>query len=379
VPVEDEFGRTLVDNAEVALALDRVYDAALLVDDWPQALDGLARTLGAAGAIVVPRKPENQALGFPTSRTAAEVITSYIAEGWYRSDIRGQRAWPRFASGASVVIEQQLTTEEERRSSPYYQELFGHFGLPWCAAVGFKVEGQQWALTLLRGAGQGPYELGDVAAFDALVPHLQRIVKAATLFQAAMDARTIEVSAAKGAAAITVDRTGHVLDQTPAATTLLGRELRIVRGTLRATDDASDRALQASLHAATGPSSPGSAPGMAPVAIQRQGGRPLIVEFIPLPFVARDVFARAVAVALLTDLDARAAPSDQRVAQIFGFTPGEARLAVLIGAGDSLKSAASQLGIAEATARNVLKRIFDKTDVSRQAELVALFGKLGSG
>lgn len=64
--------------------------------------------------------------------------------------------------------------------------------------------------------------------------------------------------------------------------------------------------------------------------------------------------------------------------QHFELTPAEARLAKLIAEGERLDSIANRLGISVHTARTHLKRVFEKTGVERQAELVQLmFGCLG--
>lgn len=57
---------------------------------------------------------------------------------------------------------------------------------------------------------------------------------------------------------------------------------------------------------------------------------------------------------------------------MFGLTPTEARLAVLLAEGASLQNVAEQLEITEQTARTYCKRIFGKTGTSRQADLVRL-------
>jgi DNA-binding CsgD family transcriptional regulator len=54
----------------------------------------------------------------------------------------------------------------------------------------------------------------------------------------------------------------------------------------------------------------------------------------------------------------------------FGLTPAEARLALHLVAGESLRSAAVKLSITYETARTHLKNIFHKTGTCRQAELV---------
>ena len=54
----------------------------------------------------------------------------------------------------------------------------------------------------------------------------------------------------------------------------------------------------------------------------------------------------------------------------FGLAPAEARLAVHLVAGETLRSAAVKLSISYETARTSLKNIFRKTGTCRQAELV---------
>ena len=70
----------------------------------------------------------------------------------------------------------------------------------------------------------------------------------------------------------------------------------------------------------------------------------------------------------------------------FGLTPAEARLALHLVAGETLRSAAVKLSITYETARSQLKNIFKKTGTCRQAELVIVIltalpgcvGRLGS-
>jgi DNA-binding CsgD family transcriptional regulator len=54
----------------------------------------------------------------------------------------------------------------------------------------------------------------------------------------------------------------------------------------------------------------------------------------------------------------------------FSLTPAEARLALHLVAGETLRSAGVKLSITYETARSQLKSIFNKTRTCRQAELV---------
>ena len=64
--------------------------------------------------------------------------------------------------------------------------------------------------------------------------------------------------------------------------------------------------------------------------------------------------------------------SIDRLRSHFGLTPAEARLALLLVTGETLRSAAVKLSITYETARSQLKSIFNKTRTHRQAELVVV-------
>src|SRR5262245_35134485 len=61
------------------------------------------------------------------------------------------------------------------------------------------------------------------------------------------------------------------------------------------------------------------------------------------------------------------------LSSLFGLTRAESRICRLLMSGSSLEQAACKLGISLNTARTHLKRVFDKTDVHRQADLMLLF------
>jgi DNA-binding CsgD family transcriptional regulator len=56
----------------------------------------------------------------------------------------------------------------------------------------------------------------------------------------------------------------------------------------------------------------------------------------------------------------------------FGLTPSEARLALHLVTGETLRTSAAELHISYETARTQLKNIFSKTGTCRQAQLVGV-------
>jgi DNA-binding CsgD family transcriptional regulator len=97
--------------------------------------------------------------------------------------------------------------------------------------------------------------------------------------------------------------------------------------------------------------------------------RPLSVVVAPLP---AETGTGRVAVLLIGDPERQSLPSLDTVAKLFDLTEAEAKLALVLSEGHRIEDAAERLGITLNSARTYLKRIFSKTDVTRQAELVRL-------
>lgn len=97
--------------------------------------------------------------------------------------------------------------------------------------------------------------------------------------------------------------------------------------------------------------------------------RPLSVVVAPLPAGG---LGNKVAVLLVSAPERQKLPSAETVSRLFDLTDAEARLAVALGEGHRIEDAADLMGITVSSARTYLKRIFSKTDVTRQAELVRL-------
>ncbi len=102
-----------------------------------------------------------------------------------------------------------------------------------------------------------------------------------------------------------------------------------------------------------------------------------LLRTIPRQAYFQGEMAPAVVV-YLTKLDINAGNNCGRktslrlISELFGLTPTESRLALLMADGKSLVEIAEELSISEKTARNHSKNIYDKTGIRRQANLVRL-------
>jgi DNA-binding CsgD family transcriptional regulator len=78
----------------------------------------------------------------------------------------------------------------------------------------------------------------------------------------------------------------------------------------------------------------------------------------------------------ITDPDARPKSRSQLLGELFHLTPAESRIAMLLAAGREPSEIAARTRSSYATVRSHLKSIYQKTNVSRQSQLVRLISML---
>ncbi|MEO6780194.1 MAG: helix-turn-helix transcriptional regulator [Bradyrhizobium sp.] len=177
---------------------------------------------------------------------------------------------------------------------------------------------------------------------------------------------------------VLLDRRGVVIEFNPRAAQLLkrGNGLKACDGRLVAELDEDDARLRTAVVAATVAAGCGQMIEPVHLTVHRDGSRPLTVA-VSVPYRQPAIHADdsdAVVLLQIADPDADTATVAESCA-IYDFTPSETRLCDQIVAGFSVNDAAATLGISVATARTYLKRVFAKTGVHRQADLVRLIIK----
>lgn len=171
-------------------------------------------------------------------------------------------------------------------------------------------------------------------------------------------------NAALGMVVVGGDRRVHSVNR--AGRTLLaeGSTLVVEGGRLRARHDGGDRRLGEALSqdaACTGPRTLLLAPFSGGIGLRCEVGR------IDRPLARSDEAARFLVTAAPAPADA---PVEGLLAQRFGLTRAEARLAGHLAAGRDLRAAGELMGVSRHTARKYLQIAFSKMGVRRQADLV---------
>ncbi|WP_112664695.1 DNA-binding response regulator [Microvirga flavescens] len=166
---------------------------------------------------------------------------------------------------------------------------------------------------------------------------------------------------------IYLDSSGAVRNMNRTADAILskGSALQIVSGRLSIIQAPSARNLREAVRAATA-----QKPCSSIVPIPREAQTPLVLHVCPLDTGGRDGLP-TVAI-MIIDPSAPPPLSASIIAQIYGFTRSEARIAVALAHGNRLDEIAELFGVSQATVAFHVQNLFRKTQTARQSDLVAL-------
>ena len=109
------------------------------------------------------------------------------------------------------------------------------------------------------------------------------------------------------------------------------------------------------------------------VMISRRARPPLQIQISPIRNSVMQTPQPIAAVAFVNDPLRRYRPTQEVLRMLYGLTPAECRVALLLGDGHAPRKIANMLGVTDNTVRSQLKSIFSKTGVRRQGELIRLF------
>ena len=356
-----------IDDTAVLGLVDDIYEAAASFSLWPRTLERIADAFGAREAALGAMAADGLPWLF-APRTDPDYMRTYAESYHALNDV-----WHRmtaFGPGAAVTDEMVMPREALLKST---------FHNEWSLPQGYRTKlggtlldegGWRTVFTL---SGQEDFGPDALRLFKALSPHMTRAVRLnIRLVQGEADSvLSANLLQAMPTAALVVDADGRLLFANLAAELLFkaGRGLRLKDGVLAAerAEDAGNlrRLVTACL---------GDGRAFAPPSARLHGtsGRPLTLQAAPLQRRMPVLTAGQPSDILF---DATERPPDDptlRLRARYGLTAAEAAFALEIAKGDGKPAAAERSGITFATARTHLSRIFDKTGVHRQAELVRL-------
>ncbi|HET9230653.1 MAG TPA: helix-turn-helix transcriptional regulator [Vitreimonas sp.] len=359
---------------ELDAALDACMDAALISDQWDDALAPLASALNLVGCSLNTYGASSR-LALPATAAYREMLIDFVGEGWSSQDLRASRGWPLAAAGAVAIVEDMVSTEEERRSLPFYSEFLERRDMPILAGIGFKIGDQTWSLSGARSSRQGMPSSDERALLEWTQPHLRRIVRLAIMMAESRRRGAMDALGAVGEAAVCVDRWGRAVQLTGAAEALMGNGVHVRNARLRFDDVEAEHAVNQLIKAALEPDARFSATTRS-VAARRTYRRPLAIEVIPEREALRDPLGLSGAIILLRDLDQPRLCDTERLRKAFCFSEREAQVAAMIGAGLTTDEIAQRLDLMESSVLQLIKAALAKAEVGSRAELAGLVSRL---
>ncbi|MBD0413675.1 helix-turn-helix transcriptional regulator [Oryzicola mucosus] len=349
--------------------VERIYEAAFIPEHWPDVLQTLSElsnsAAGGVGIIDNPKTPK-----FAATKLIEPVLEAITSENaWPECDILRQMMTQippaTFVYDADYFPKEILDGNRVRTDRTRVMGIGGQVGtfitFPTGEVVLFAME--RW----LAHDRPSPNEL---VALNAVRPHLARSGVIAARLRLERAQTMTSTLQRLGLPAAVLSSSGRVLATNESLDALDDVFLPAAFGKLFIADATANRLVQEAISA----DASGSFLSLRSIPVRGNGPVPrCVVHVLPVRRSAHDVFSNGDhLVVAAVPRHPGPAPSADLIGALFDLAPAEARLAIAICSGKTLQQSCADAGISYSSGRTYLERIFQKTGVHRQSELVAL-------
>jgi DNA-binding CsgD family transcriptional regulator len=369
------FLRELMSDENFSRLVGRIYDAALDSSSWSDALQGMCEFLPGAMGNIFSQDTASASGIFMWGDDPAytqKYLTTYAALN------------PLFPTGMffplgeiySIVDIMPLEALRESRFSREWLEPQGY--VDFISTNLQRSPTGQVAFSVVRHARDGLADEAAKSRMSLLVPHVQRAITIGrTIELGKVEAATL-ATAVDGltAAMFLVTADARLAHANRAGLEMLdeGSVARIAFGKINFTNAATDVALR-KLFAGAAQGDDAVGTGGIALPLGQVSGDEMVAHILPLTAGAREQTGRtfsAVAAVFVQKATIDFQSPLALVAERYQLSSGETRTLAALVAGQSVKEASEHLGLAEATLRSHLHRLFEKTGTSRQPDLIRL-------
>lgn len=346
---------------------DRIYEAAFLPECWDDVLARLSEAVGSAsGCLLLFDGP--RPLGFAATGPMHDVLDRFCKDGLWQKSRRVHHFWENPFTG--FVTARDYFKPEFLKNEPEF-EIRHSTGLDDQAGTLLPMpSGEIVVFAFDRAASDGVFEAKDIALLNAHFPHLARTGLISARLRLERAQATVSALDTLALPAAVIGGRGRVIAANAQFEKLSHLFLPIAFGGVAIADAAANRLFQEVL---LGVGS-NREPLVRSIPVRGVADRACaVIHMVPLRRGAHDIFSQADILIIMTEVrpDGNLPPLGL-LSVLFDLAPAEARLAIALSAGKSLKAAAAEMGIEYNSARTYLTRIFTKTGTSQQSQLVAL-------
>lgn len=353
-----------------------IYQGALEEVPWQSFLALLREVMGAVNTTLVLRPPSEKGKGvLLTDGGSLEGIATYN-ESMFVLD-----PFVELKPGEIRSL-LEFVSEEELLGSELYQVCMAPGGLFDSLGADMSVPGEMQAqLRIARVRGAKAFGDEDKALVRSILPHLERAICIHARLNKIASERALFAGAVEqlSVGCIILDENGRILNCNAMAQTLLEQKDGLVQlaDNLQLSKREQTAELQQLIADVLEDQRRGEPALARAMTVVRPSGRPdlgLVIRPVPTSQWSEGQSVPTVVIFLSDPEQASEAPV-KVITRLFGFTPTEASLAMLLANGLSLDETAEQLKVSRNTARTHLRSVFSKTGVSRQPMLVRLILK----
>jgi DNA-binding CsgD family transcriptional regulator len=352
-----------------------IYQAAAMPEHWEVFLDKLTGVAEATAGAILLTDQRRYEVAFHRGLDGLANQSSEEDRGqidmFGRNLFRfGLRDWigggPGFAPGADL--------SESRFYNDYLRELDLYYQ---CGTSIGTNDSHQAVLIMLRARRRGPFEESHRELLCVLESHLIRALQLhARLLDLQLEASGLGAAVdASGLGIVFLNDRGEVsrLNRVAEALIAQGDGLHYRDRQLSAGLRRESLQLQTAIKGAVATATERGSHSSCAMLITRSSGKPL--QVIVSPFGSTRPFGMATPscfLVFIADPDRKLPPIEALLGTLYGLTPAEARLVMLLTEGETISRAAEKRHITVGTARFALKSVFRKTRTSRQSELLKL-------
>ena len=357
-------------ESELLELTELAFQAALEPQLWSAVLEKVGRAVKADKGIMLIARPDDP-FELPVWRFTREEVRLYFQTFESLNPLQAALDRQRLSGERRDVVRTDISLAPKQAlvGSSFYErfmqpaDLYSFLLVPLANG-----ERKIPTINLARPRRMGEFDDAEVRVAEALQRPLSAAARLSLRLQLerqVYEGLTAYVSRLPGAVML-VDGRGRVLYANPAAEAVLGAGDGLVsrpEGLRGCTPDSSRRLAALIADAAAG------GPGGTFAAPRPSGLRALGVQVAPL---RADAGGPRLALVSISDPELAVVAPHERLRVLFGFSPGEARVAAELVAGHDLKAIAERLGVSHNTVRVQLAHALAKTETSRQSQLISL-------
>ena len=352
-----------------------IYDAALDSSRWTSVLAKIACYAGGQAAGLLSKDSISKTGNIHYQSGVDPYFVRLYAETYWKFD--------PVASLPDCELEQivsvpDLVPYDEFRAGRFYREWAQPQG--WIDAANAVLEKSATScayLSVVRNEVSGMVDDEMRRRLQLVVPHVRRAVRTGKVIDLSQaEAATFaDILDGLSPAIFLIDADGLIVHDNAAGRAVLdkGDLLRGVHGRLTAIDPQVDQALHAAFVAVNKDAETGGKGRALPM--KGRAGERYVAHVLPLTAGENrkaGAASNAVAALFVRKAELEAEPSSEVIGRTYKLTPTELRVLRAIVNVGGVRQVAGNLGVADTTIKTHLGRLFEKTGVSRQADLVKL-------